>query len=394
MTMNNLFSDPSNIDLTLDSRSICFENPDGARGAGGKAYDGRKGAPNKFLKAGEKVVLADVEGPGTIRHIWMTFPPMRPELMRAVWMEVYYDGSDEPSLSVPCLDFFGLPHGRPVHYASALASAQEGRGFNAYFPMPFRKSVKIELTNSTPHRIPLYYQIDYTLQPELPEEAGYLHATFRRENPTTMKQDFIIADGLKGPGRFLGCAVGIRVLPSELMWYGEGEVKIYLDGDKDLPTICGTGLEDYVGSAWGMSKHIAPFAGVPVFVKNPDTHEPDPDFVSFYRWHLPDPIVFRQEIKVAIQQIGAAMVPKGQEEKMKELEKNHPLAGRGWEVKKSGPIHAFGILERIDDYCATAFLYLQNPQPVPRLDLGLAIVDIERKPYEKKLTFEIISELG
>ena len=390
--MDNIFNDPSKIDMTLESRSISFENPTGARGAGGKAHGGRKGAPNKLLDPGEKVTLADIKGPGTIRHIWMTFPPMPPELMRAVWMEVYYDGGDEPSVSVPCLDFFGLPNGRPAHYASALASAQEGRGFNAYFPMPFRENVRIELTNSTPRRIPFYYQIDYTLQPELPEDAGYLHVSFRRENPTTMKKDFVIADDFKGPGRFLGCAVGIRVLPSDMMWYGEGEVKIYIDGDRDLPTICGTGLEDYVGSAWGMGKHVAPYAGAPTLVKDPESHLPNPDFVSFYRWHLPDPIVFRNEIKVTIQQIGYTFIPKGQEEKMDQLVKTNPIAGQGWNIIK-GPIHAMGIFERIDDYCATAFVYLQKPQKAPRLDLALALADIERRPYEKREPFEIITEL-
>lgn len=386
--MYDIYYNPSSIDTTLDSRAVSFENPAGSRGGGGRAYGGRKGAPSKLLSPGEKVVLADLEGPGTIRHVWMTFPPMKPELMRAVWMEVFYDGRDEPSISVPCLDFFGLPHGRPAHYASAMTTAQEGRGFNAYFPMPFDQSVRVVLTNSSPRHFPLYYQIDYTLQPELPKDAGYLHASFHRENPTTMRKDFVIADGFKGPGRFLGCAVGIRVLRSELSWYGEGEVKIYRDGDRDFPTICGTGLEDYVGSAWGMGTHVTPFAGVPLIVKDPDSRDPNPDFVSFYRWHLPDPIIFRDEIKVTIQQIGFFLVPKGQEQRMTEIEKTNPVAGAGWIDIGSPTIHAMGILERIDDYCATAFVYLQKPQVVPRLDLNLALADVERLPYEKGSPFE------
>ena len=111
----NEFDHPARIDPNITSRSISFENPTGARGAGGTAYDGRKGAPNKRVQPGEKVVLASIDGPAQVRHIWMTFRPMPPEEMRAVWLEAYYDGSDEPSISVPCVDFFGLPHGRPVH---------------------------------------------------------------------------------------------------------------------------------------------------------------------------------------------------------------------------------------------------------------------------------------
>src|SRR5262245_18534484 len=244
---------PAFVDARLDSRAATFENPTGARGAGGSAHGGRKGAPSKLLQPGERVVLADIEGPGVIRHIWMTIPPAPPERMRALSLEVFYDGADTPSVSVPCLDFFGLPHGRPVPYDSALTAAQEGRGFNSYVPMPFRDRVRVELVNGD-GRSMLYYQIDYTLQSELPPALGYLHASFRRENPTIMRRDFVIADDFRGPGRFLGCNVGVRVL-DEGAWYGVGEVKVYRDGDDSLPTICGTGLEDYVGSAWGMGAH-------------------------------------------------------------------------------------------------------------------------------------------
>src|SRR4029077_21114707 len=129
--------DPSFVDERLDSRAATFENPPGARGAGGSAHGGRKGAPSRVIEPGERVVLADIDGPGAVRHIWMTFPPAPPEQMRAMVLEVFYDGSGEPSVWVPCLDFFGLPHGRPVAFASALTSAAEGRGFNSWVPQPF-----------------------------------------------------------------------------------------------------------------------------------------------------------------------------------------------------------------------------------------------------------------
>ena len=182
--MQNVWN-PAFVDPGLDCRAVSFENPSGARGAGGSAHGGRKGAPNRRIEAGESVVLADLEGPGTLRHFWMTFPPAPPETMRALWMEVFYDGQAEPSVSVPCLDFFGLPHGRPVAYHSALTAAQEGRGFNAYFPMPFARHVRVELTNGSP-------RAGHALLPDrLHARAstcrttlGYLHVAFRRENPT------------------------------------------------------------------------------------------------------------------------------------------------------------------------------------------------------------------
>ncbi len=378
--------DPSIIDTRLDSRAATFENPTGARGAGGFARSGRKGAPSKTLEPGERVVLAEIRGPGTIRHIWMTFPPAPPEVMRGLWMEVYYDGMAEPSISVPCLDFFGLPHGRPVAFDSAMVSNHEGRGFNAYFPMPFRGSFRLELTNGTPRRLPFYYQVDYTLEPELLAAAGYLHGSFRRENPTVMRQDFVIAEGLRGPGRFLGCVVGVRVLDTG-DWYGEGEVKVYLDGDDALPTICGTGLEDYAGSAWGMGRHAAWYSGAPLVVHA--AHRPgNPDFVGFYRWHVPDPIVFQRELRVTIQQIGFASFRVGQESQFEAYQAEHPAAGTGWDRGPSRGGIARGIAERVDDYCATAFVYCMVPQAVPRLNLAAALEDIGRLDYEEPGPFE------
>ena len=379
--------DPSIIDLSLDSRAITFENPTGARGAGGTAHGGRKGAPSKNLAPGEEVELADIEGPGTIRHIWMTFPPAPPEVMRGLWMEVFYDGATEPSVAVPCLDFFAMPLGRPMPYHSALASAQEGRGFNAYYPMPFRERCRIVVTNDSSRTLPFYYQVDYTLERAIPADAGYLHVSFRRENPTSLRKDFVIADGLRGPGRFLGCAIGIRTI-DRADWYGEGEVKVYLDGDTDLPTICGTGLEDYVGSAWGMGAHAAHFAGSPLEVRNPKQRRGVPDYLAFYRWHIPDPIVFRESCRVTIQQIGFASFREGQQAEFDAYNRSNPPAGAGWAMNPFPGALARGIAERVDDYCATAFVYCTEPQAVPRLDIAAALADIGRKEYEQPSAME------
>ncbi|MEX2205726.1 MAG: glycoside hydrolase family 172 protein [Myxococcota bacterium] len=379
----NAHSDLARIDLSLDSRAVTFENPTGARGAGGTAFGGRKGAPMRELAAGERVVLADLEGPGTIRHVWMTFPPARPEWMRALVLEVFYDGAAEPSISVPCLDFFGLPHGRPAHYVSALTAAQEGRGFNAYLPIPFRRRIRIELGNGASRPMFLYYQLDYTLEPRLSADTGLLHVSFRRENPTRLMEDFTIAGGLRGPGRYLGCNVGIRPLPAaNFVWYGEGELKIFRDGDTTHPTICGTGLEDYVGTAWGMGTHFALYGGVPNEVRPPEGAA-IPDFTGFYRWHVLDPVVFSRDLRVTLQQIGYAVVPKGGEAEFERFQRTNPAAGAGW-LRNNPAVAVHGLSERVDDYCATAYLYCRDAQPVPRLDVAAATADIARRPYEQK----------
>ena len=379
---------PALIDPTLDCRAATFENPTGARGGGGTAAGGRKGAPNAVIGPGERVVLADLDGPGTIRHIWMTVLPSPPEAARALRLEVFYDGGRDASVGAPALDFFCLPHGRRVAFTSNLTTAQEGRGLNSYVPMPFRRHIRVELTNESPRPTILYYQIDYTLEPELDPRLGYLHAAFRRENPTTMGRDFVVAADLSGPGRYLGCCVGIRVL-DEGMWYGEGECKIYRDGDTTHPTICGTGLEDYVGSAWGMGPHHAPYGGCTVEVRSPDAVGPlaQPDLVGFYRWHVVDPVMFERELHVTLQQLGAIVVAPGDDEARRRWEESGRLAGNGWTPVGGGAL--FGIVERADDYCATAFTYCAEPQPVPEYDGAAAVIDVGRLPYETPDAMEL-----
>lgn len=217
------------------------------------------------------------------------------------------------------------------------------------------------------------------MEHSLPPDIGYLHVSFWRENPTTQRRDFVIAEGLTGPGRLLGCVVDVRIL-DEGVWYGAGEVKIFRDGDVEHPTICGTGLEDYVGSAWGMGQHAAAYAGAPLIVQRPGRSR-QPDFVSFYRWHLPDPVVFGRELRVTLQQLGYAVFGPGDTKNFERYAKTHPAAGAGWD--RSDPqFLARGIVERVDDYCAAAFVYCAQPQPVPRPNVALAIADIRHLEYE------------
>jgi hypothetical protein len=367
----------------LDSRAITFENITGGRGAGGQVANGRKGMPQRVVKQGETVVIADVDGPATIRHIWMTFPGAPPEQMRALYMEAFYDGMTEPSISVPCLDFFGATLGRPTAMSTALTAIQEGRGFNSFVPMAFGDHIRIEITNASDRDMSFFYQLDYTMGTDA--GAGRLHVSFRRENPTTLKQDFVIEAGLRGPGRFVGCVVGIRCLDPGV-WYGEGEVKVFKDGDTEFPTICGTGLEDYVGSAWGMGPHVSFYAGSQLDVRPAGASEmSNPDYLGFYRWHVVDPIMFERELKVTIQQIGYDLFWQGQEDRVREFESLGKVAGNGLTMMNGDspiPLLAHGIVERVDDYCAAAFTVCRDAQPVPRLDIGAATTDIERKPYE------------
>jgi hypothetical protein len=246
--------------------------------------------------------------------------------------------------------------------------------------MAFGDRIRVEFVNGSANRTYLYYQIDYTLGAA--PDAGRLHVTFRRENPTTLKRDFVIEEGLRGPGRFLGCNVGIRCIDPGT-WYGEGEVKVYRDGDDSLPTICGTGLEDYVGSAWGMNDHVSLYAGAPLDVRAPDiAADAIPDFVGFYRWHVLDPIMFERELAVTIQQIGYDVFPPGDEERLAACEADGRPAGLGLARPKRAPGLAHGIVERVDDYCSTSYTVCADAQPVPRLDLEAALADIGRKSYE------------
>lgn len=350
--------DITRVDLSQRPRTISFENPTGAAAAGGSAAGGRKGAPYRMIAPGERVVLADIDGPGTVGHVWLTLPPMRPEYLRSLVIEVRYDGRAEPSIAVPLPDFFGAVHGRPLPLVSALQSIQEGRGFNSWIPMPFRRHLHVELVNASPRDVQLYYQIDLALGP-VADDTGILHATFRRENPTTMREDFTIADGFHGPGRFLGCNVGVRIFhePSWFAWYGEGEVKMFLDGET-VPTWCGTGLEDYVGTAYGMGAHQTPYQGAPLKLRPPGDTRPHPDLISFYRWHLPDPIVFERSLRVTIQQIGAIMLPPGSERLKDEIDAAGIVTGNGWQHVGAARVEWFAIAERVDDYCATAFAHL------------------------------------
>jgi hypothetical protein len=231
-------------------------------------------------------------GPGTIRHIWVT-TSADPEMLRAVVVRAYWDGQAHPSVECPLGDFMGFAHGQVRPYQSAVHSVGEKAGMNIWLPMPFTRQARFVAANDGHKPCTLFYQIDYTVKDRHPKDVGRLHVLFRRENPTTLKRDFELLPKRTGRGRFLGVVLGIRAL--EDAWWGEGEVKVYLDGDTEFPTICGTGSEDYVGLSWGIQQTPYLYHGCSLNQNR---------LVSMYRWHLPDPIYWREDVRVTIQQIG------------------------------------------------------------------------------------------
>jgi hypothetical protein len=340
----------------IQPRWASAENPDGRKGAGATLENGRKGRPSLPLKAGASVVLAHADNtPGVVRRIWITIDQRDPAMLRGVKLEMTWDNSRTPAVSVPLGDFFGVGLGRMAKFQSALFADPEGRSFETFVPMPFRSAMKITLTNETDRDLAMvFYDVDYTIGDRIGPDSLYLHAWYHRENPTTLGQDYSILPLLRGRGRFLGVNVGLIVNQSEYLssWWGEGEVKIYLDGDKEHPTLSGTGAEDYVGSAWGLGPFANAYTGCTVF-KEPE--------ICFYRWHIPDPIYFQSDIRVTWQQIGlwsAGLVA--------------PIKAMGTKIYIGDPARSpdendpklkhYGLMERRDDVSSCAYFYLDRPE--------------------------------
>jgi hypothetical protein len=307
------------------SRSISAENPKGEAGSGGKEASNlggaRKGRPCITLNQGDTVTLADIAGPGVLQHFWITVTDRTDKgyfVLRDLVLRMYWDDEEKPSVEAPLGDFFCNGFGTRSNVNSLPIVVNPTGGMNCYFPMPFRKSAKITIENQHAADINgFFYQFNYTLVDELPEEAGYFHAQWRRENITTEAQDFTILDGVKGKGQYVGTYLAWAAL--ERYWWGEGEIKFFMDGDEEWPTICGTGTEDYFGGAWCFyekrdgkiveTPYNTPYLGYPFYSKADNTRsdifgEDSVPMHGLYRWHLMDPIRFEQELRVTIQQIG------------------------------------------------------------------------------------------
>jgi hypothetical protein len=294
----DIVAQPYIVNVPVESRSITFENPTGEKGRGGMAASkigvGRKGAALKNIEPGETVTLCDLPGPGVIRRMWVTLPA-KPENLLGFVLRGYWDGQVTPSIEAPLGDFFGCAHGIAKAYQSAIHSVTDGAGLSIFLPMPFARRARLTVTNEgDQRRVPFYYEIDCTINDRLPEDVGRLHVMYRRENPTTLGKDFEILPERKGIGRFVGCVLGIDNADGQ--WWGEGEFKVYLDGDGKFPTIVGTGTEDYIGQAWGFHQNAFLYGGVSLW---------EGSLFSLYRWHLKDPIYWKKDIRVTLQQLGA-----------------------------------------------------------------------------------------
>ena len=354
-----LFEVPDNV----QTRWISFENTAGRKGEGGQSNQGRKGAPDRSIKAGETVTLAEIGGPGVIRRIWCTVR-REPEIVRGLVIRIFWEDQSSPSVEAPLQDFFGIPFARQVPFESALFSNPEGRSFNCFVPMPFIKRARITIENQSARETELFFDVDYTVGDQLPSELCYFHAHYRRENPTKPKRDFQILPLVKGKGRFLGCNVGVRTVGSykEPVWFGEGEMKIYLDGDTRYPTLVGTGTEDLVGSAWGLGKFNHLYQGCLL-------NEKEDGVWGFYRYHLVEPVYFHKDIRVDLQQISGLMTSE-YEKQMKpedypELVDTH----QRFNPQKDSTPDKWGNFESPQDVCATAYWYQTLPSsPFPPLE--------------------------
>jgi hypothetical protein len=353
----------------ITPRWISPENKTGTPGGGGIENGGAKGHPYETLKAGTTLVLADIQGAGIIRRIWITVNERSPEMLRSLRIEMFWDGASTPAVSAPLGDFFGAGLGVLVPFENAFFSSPEGRSFNTAIPMPFRRAARIALTNDASKDVNLvFYDVDYTLG-DPPPDALYFHAYWHRERATTIGRDFRVLPRVSGRGRYLGALVSVLTAPEYgETWWGEGEMKVYLDGDAAHATLVGTGTEDAVGSGWGLGSYMHRYQGA--LLADPKARR-----WVFYRLHVPDPIFFTSGCEVALQQIGGA--PKKDVLKMKEA--GVPLApvtidagdrSRFYQLlgpdgppaeASTAPDSAWMNFYRSDDVSAVAYFYLDAP---------------------------------
>lgn len=298
------------------TRSISPENFTGEKGAGAMAEEGTgahcarelgkgwKVSPSVQIPGGETIVMAQIQEPGVIQHIWLTCPHQD---LRSLIIRFYWDGEENPSVEVPMGDFFCEGWCEKANLTSLAVCVNPSGGMNCYWEMPFRKSAKITVENLSDQESVLYYQVTYSLT-EIPENCAYFHAQFRRSNPLQYKEVHTILDGIEGKGQYVGTYLAWGVNNNN--WWGEGEIKFYMDGDKEYPTICGTGTEDYIGGAWNFEfpqgeygVFSTPYSGLHQVIKPDGLYKAQQRF-GMYRWHITDPIRFEEDLKVSIQALG------------------------------------------------------------------------------------------
>jgi hypothetical protein len=299
------------------SRSVSPENFTGEKGAGGMATTGTgekcardlgrgwKISPSVKIRPGETFVMADIQGPGAIQQIWVTpTGSWRYAILRVTW-----DDQAQPSIECPIGDFFASAYGIYAQLSSLSVCANPRSGLNCYWEMPFRKRARFTVTNIADEDMVLYYQVNYTLT-DVPEDCAYFHAQFRRSNPLPYGEVHTILDGVRGWGHYVGTYLAWGV--NNKGWWGEGEIKFYLDGDGEYPTICGTGTEDYFCGSYdfdlgketgGYREFTTPYTGLPLVIRPDGLYDSQQRF-SMYRWHIVDPVRFERDLRVTIQALG------------------------------------------------------------------------------------------
>jgi len=319
MNHHGLFTGMHNLHRLADvqTRSISAENPTGEKGKGGMAAGGNpasrelgvgwKVAPCVSIKPGEVYTVADISGPGAVQHIWMTpTGNWRFSILRICW-----DDESQPAVECPVGDFFASAwggHNQFAQLSSLAVCVNPGSAFNCYWPMPFRKRCRITFENIDTEPMTLFYQVDFALGP-VPEDSAYFHAQFRRANPLPYGQVYTILDGVRGRGQYVGTYMAWGV--NNTGWWGEGEIKFYLDGDKEFPTICGTGTEDYFCGSYNFENKqtkqyqtfTTPYAGLHQVIRPDGLYQSQQRF-GMYRWHIADPIRFASDLRVTIQALG------------------------------------------------------------------------------------------
>ncbi len=298
------------------SRSLSPENFNGEKGGGGRATEGTgamaardlgvgwKISPSVRIEPGETFTIGEIDGPGAIQQIWMT-PTGN---WRYSILRFYWDDEEAPSIECPVGDFFCMGWGQFAPVVSMPVCVNPGSAFNCYWEMPFRKKCRITMENIGYDSMVLYYQVNYTLT-EIPEDAAYLHAQFRRTNPLPYKTDYTILDGVAGQGHYVGTYMAWGV--NNTGWWGEGEIKFFMDGDQEYPTICGTGTEDYFCGSYNFEnketkqyqEFSTPYAGLPQVIRPDGVYRSQTRF-GMYRWHVLDPVRFQENLRVTIQALG------------------------------------------------------------------------------------------
>ena len=280
-----------------------WSTPEGRDGAPCAAAEnnGAKGHPFDPIKAGATCVLLDVKGPGLISRIWLTVADRSPEMLRSLKLEMFWDDAQRPAVAVPLGDFFGVGGGlgRTARFHNAFFADPEGRSFLCFIPMPFRTAARVQVTNESGKDLThLFFDVDFQRMKAWDAGDLYFHAYWSRDRATTLARDFELLPRVEGKGRFLGVNVGVNANAAYgNTWGGEGEVKMFLDGDQGHPTFAGTGTEDYIGTGWGESEFQNDYAGC--LLADEKVRQ-----WAFYRFHVPDPVFFENGCRVTLQQIG------------------------------------------------------------------------------------------